>query len=290
MESDKIIAQEIPVFEVDKLTYHYGEGQNALDGVSLTIGKGESVAILGSNGCGKSTLLKLLDGLYYPVSGSIKAFGQPLCEANFQDESFNHNFRRQVSLVFQDSDVQLFSPSVWDEVAFAPLQLGLETSEVERRVSLALEALRIEKLRNRPPHRLSSGEKKRVALASVLSLNPPVWLMDEPTAGLDPRSQSWLIDFILEQRKAGKTMITTTHDLGLAESIADRIYILDEEHRLAAEGKPETLLNNTDLLIACNLVHEHRHRHGDQPEHTHLHRHSHAHSHPHTGDEEHEPF
>ncbi len=269
---------EIPVFEVRDLTYRYEEGQIALEQVNLTIRAGESVAILGSNGSGKSTLLKLLDGLYFPLSGEVCAFGRSLSEQNLMQEAFNFDFRRRVGLVFQDSDVQLFSPSVWEEVAFAPLQLGIEAQEVEQRVAEALQALRIEKLRERAPHRLSGGEKKRVAIASVLSLNPYVWLLDEPTAGLDPRSQSWLIDFILEQRQAGKTMVTATHDLSIVEEIADRIYILDEEHHLVAEGEPSRLLKDTELLVACNLVHAHRHRHA-MGEHTHMHTHLHRHEH-----------
>jgi cobalt/nickel transport system ATP-binding protein len=269
---------EIPVFETRNLTYRYDEGQIALDGVNLSIRVGESVAILGSNGSGKSTLLKLLDGLYFPASGEICAFGQLLTEQNLSKESFNFDFRQRVGLVFQDSDVQLFSPSVWDEVAFSPLQLGITGGEVERRVAEALQALRIEKLSGRAPHRLSGGEKKRVAIASVLSLNPQVWLLDEPTAGLDPRSQSWLIDFILEQRQAGKTMVTATHDLSIVEEIADRIYILDEAHQLVAEGAPGDLLQDTALLVACNLVHAHRHRHPGG-EHAHVHTHAQHHEH-----------
>jgi cobalt/nickel transport system ATP-binding protein len=274
---------EIPVFEARNLIYWYDEGQVALDEVSIAIRAGESVAILGSNGSGKSTLLKLLDGLYFPASGEIFAFGHLLSEKNLAEEAFNFDFRRQVGLVFQDSDVQLFSPSVWDEVAFAPLQLGMTGTEVERRVAEALQALRIEKLSQRAPHRLSGGEKKRVAIASVLSLNPQVWLLDEPTAGLDPRSQSWLIDFILEQRQSGKTMVTATHDLSIVEEIADRVYILDEAHQLVAEGAPGDLLNNTDLLVACNLVHAHRHKHA-AGEHAHVHTHTQPHEHQNRGE------
>ncbi len=163
--------------------------------------------------------------------------------------------------MFQDSDVQLFSPSVWDEVAFAPLQMGLDRTEVSERVERALRALRIEKLRDRAPHRLSGGEKKRVALASILSLDPEVWLLDEPTAGLDPRSQFWLVDFLAAQGRAGKTMVTATHDLDIVQAIADRVYILDEDHRLIAEGATSEALADRDLLIACNLLHESGHVH-----------------------------
>lgn len=270
-------------FELRDVSFSYDGKFTAVSHVSLAVRTGERVAILGSNGSGKSTLLKILDGLYFATSGEACAFGRPLTELALRDEAFNFDFRRRVGLVFQDSDVQLFSPSVWDEVAFAPLQLGLSREHVIVRVDDALGALRIEKLRDRAPHRLSGGEKKRVALASVLSLGPDVWLMDEPTAGLDPRSQSWLVDFIVEQGQLGKTMVTATHDLNIVESIADRVFVLSEEHRLVAEGTPAQVLSDHALLIACNLMHEHRHRHEDtREEHAHPHIHLPLHRHEHS--------
>jgi cobalt/nickel transport system ATP-binding protein len=269
------------VFDLQDVTFAYDGKEKAVDGISLCIHSGERVAILGSNGSGKSTLLKLMDGLYYADSGQACAFGRPLTEDAFRDEEFNFYFRQRVGLVFQDSDVQLFSPCVWDEVAFGPLQLGLSRDEVTRRVDAALAALRIEKLRDRPPHRLSGGEKKRVALASVLSFNPEIWLMDEPTAGLDPRSQSWLVDFIIEQGRAGKTIVTATHDLNIVDSIADRVYVLNEDHHIMAEGAPDDILSKHDLMIACNLMHDHLHRHkegGEEHSHPHIHLPSHEHA------------
>ncbi|HEX9116980.1 MAG TPA: ABC transporter ATP-binding protein [Anaerolineae bacterium] len=241
-------------FEVQDVSYHYEGGPAALAGLSLRLDRGSRVAILGANGSGKSTLLKILDGLYYPEAGRVQAFGRELSEASLQDDAFNFAFRRKVGLVFQDSDVQLFSPSVWDEVAFAPLQLGLSRAEVTARVDAALAALRIEKLAGRPPHRLSGGEKKRVALASVLSLDPEVWLLDEPTAGLDPRSQAWLLDFLAAQGRAGKTVITATHDLDIVEAIAERAILLGEDHRVVADCPPAAALADRDLLVACNLA------------------------------------
>ncbi len=273
------------VFDFQDVTFTYDGKVKALEGVSFCIHAGERVAILGSNGSGKSTLLKLMDGLYYADSGQVCAFGKPLTEDAFRNEEFNFYFRQRVGLVFQDSDVQLFSPSVWDEVAFGPLQLSLSRDEVKQRVDAALAALRIEKLRDRAPHRLSGGEKKRVALASVLSFNPDIWLMDEPTAGLDPRSQSWLVDFIIEQGRAGKTIVTATHDLNIVDSIADQIYVVNEDHHIVANGTPEEILSNHELLIASNLMHEHRHRHqAGEPEHAHPHIHLplHQHEHDHT--------
>jgi cobalt/nickel transport system ATP-binding protein len=270
------------IFEVTDLGYAYDHKIPALDHVNLTVAAGEHLVILGANGCGKSTLLKILDGLYFPDQGSVLAFGGPLTEAAFLEDAFNFDFRRRVGLVFQDTDVQLFMPSVWDEVAFAPLQLRVSQEEVKRRVTSALAALQIEKLRDRPPHQLSSGEKKRVALASVLSLSPDVWLLDEPTTGLDPRSQGWLVEFILTQRQAGKTLVTATHDLNIVESIADRVYVLNEEHHVVAQGTPAQILTDHSLLIACNLMHEHRHRHPDTAqEHAHPHIHIPLHEHQH---------
>jgi cobalt/nickel transport system ATP-binding protein len=249
-----------PIFEVNEVSFTYDKKQTALDCINLTIESGECAVILGANGCGKSTLLKLLDGLYFPSQGDIKAFGSPLTEAALQDDEANTAFRRRVGLVFQDTDVQLFSPSVQDEVAFAPLHLGLPRNEVNRRVESALQALRIEPLRHRAPHRLSGGEKRRVALASIFSLQPDVWLMDEPTTGLDPRSQSWLVEFILDQRQAGKTIITATHDLGLAEEVASCIYVFDENHHIVASGAPGDILCDHELLHQCNLSHYHMER------------------------------
>jgi cobalt/nickel transport system ATP-binding protein len=144
-----------------------------------------------------------------------------------------------------------------DEVAFAPLQLRISRAEVNQRVDSALKALQIEKLRDRAPHRLSGGEKRRVALASLLTLQPEVWLMDEPTTGLDPRSQSWLVEFILEQRKQGKTIITATHDLAIAEEIASILCVFSEDHRIVASGPPTDILEDHDLLHRCNLSHYH---------------------------------
>jgi cobalt/nickel transport system ATP-binding protein len=270
------------VFEFRNVSFAYDGNQSALDRVTLTLRPGDSLAILGANGSGKSTILKLMDGLFFPTEGELRAFGKPLTEQALTEDSFNFEFRRRVGLLFQDADVQLFSPTVFDEVAFAPLQLDQPRDEVIRRVDGALRVLRIEKLRDRAPHRLSGGEKRRVALASILSLEPEVWLMDEPSAGLDPRSQSWLEDFIIDQVRAGKTTVIATHDLSLAEAVANRICVFNEAHRLVADGTPGKILSDQALLADCNLIHEHRHPHaGADAEHSHPHMHFPAHEHEH---------
>ncbi len=271
------------LFEVEDLCYSYETRQNALERVTLQVAPGERVAILGANGSGKSTLLKILDGLYFPTRGSVRFAGVGLSEGVFRDEPFRVSFRRRVGFVFQDSDVQLFCPSVWDEVAFAPLQLGLDPQHVACRVQDVLAALQIETLADRVPHRLSGGEKKRVALGSVLSLDPDVWLLDEPTAGLDPQSQDWLEQFLLTRGEKGSTLIFATHDLDLVAAVATRAVVFNPDHHLAAEGSPAEILANLELLAACNLLHQHWHRHAAAGiEHSHLHQHTadHAYEHP----------
>ncbi len=266
-----------PLFELEGVSFSY-QGQPALRDVSFTIRSGERLALLGANGSGKSTLLKLLDGLYHPDTGSLRAFGHPLTQRALQEEEFALSFRRRVGLVFQDPDTQLFSPTVWDEVVFAPLHLGLPREEVTARAEEAMALLGIGELRDRVPHRLSGGEKKKVALASVLSLRPDVWLLDEPTASLDPRSEGRLLDFLCELSAQGKTVVTATHQLDYVEELSDRAIVFDEQHRIAADGPTGEILAQRDLLVACNLLHEHKHRHGET-EHAHIHRHTHQHGH-----------
>ncbi len=270
-----------PIFQVSDITFSYNN-QVALKDVNLTVQPGERIAILGANGSGKSTLLKILDGLYFPQTGEVCAFGELLSEQAFQDEVRAFDFRRRVGLVFQDPEVQLFSPTVWDEVTFAPLHLGLPRAEVIERSEWVMDLVGITKLRDRAPHRLSGGEKKKVALASILSLRPDVWLLDEPTASLDPRSQSRLLDFIGELTKQGKTIITATHDLDIVEEIADRVVMFCEEHEITGEGAPHDVLSDYDRLIECNLIHEHRHKHREMDtEHVHHHLHPTVHEHKH---------
>lgn len=263
----------IPLFDLHNVTFAY-EQVPALRGVSLTIDHGQSVALVGANGSGKSTLLRLLDALCFPSSGSISFCGDPLTSERLRDERFALSFRRRVALVFQNPDVQLFNPTVSDEVAFGPLQMGWSTAEVLAKVEATLQMMGITSLRDRAPYRLSGGEKKRVALASVIVLDPEVLLLDEPTAMLDPRSQSQLIDLIQNWKSSSKTVITATHQLEIVEDIADRVIVLEQGGIIAA-GAPQQILSDGELLLRANLVHAHRHRHGDMI-HTHPHLHSHA--------------
>jgi len=265
----------LPIFQLRDVSFQY-ENVTAIDGVSLDIEQGKRVALLGANGSGKSTLLRLLDALSFPGAGSISFQGQPLDEGRFGDDQFAFDFHRRVGLVFQNPDVQLFNPTVFDEVAFGPLQLRWPKSVIVAHVNAVLDSMEIAHLKDRPPHRLSGGEKKRVALASVLVLDPEVLLLDEPTAALDPRSQSQIIDLLIGWGAGSKTVITATHDLGLVEDIADHCVIL-QAGKVAAEGNPAELLADQALLQRANLVHAHRHRHGSEITHSHPHTHPHKH-------------
>ncbi len=259
------------LFEVSDVTYRYRQ-VTALEALSLAIRAGTRVALVGANGSGKSTILRLLDGLYFPDEGVVRYQGEPLTEERFGDDRFAHDFRRRVGLVFQNPDAQLFNPTVFDEVAFGPLQLGWTKADVRERVEAALGRLRVAHLRDRVPQRLSGGEKKQVALASVLVMDPDVLLLDEPTANLDPRSQSQVIDQLVGWGDGSKTVVTATHDLGSLEDIADRCCVLDGG-AVVADRAPGEVLADEALLDRTNLIHAHRHRHGSGLTHSHPHLH-----------------
>jgi cobalt/nickel transport system ATP-binding protein len=259
------------VFVCTDVRYAYLERFPALEGVTFSIQQGEKVALLGPNGCGKSTLLKVLDGLVFPDAGQFSAFGQPVTEDNLEDEQFSMGFRSRVGFIFQNSDAQVFSPTVREDVAFGALQLGWTRQMVEGRVDEVLSMLEIADLAERAPYQLSGGEKKRVAIAGVLVMNPEVLLFDEPTAALDPRTQDWLTELIADLSRAGKTIVLATHDLDVLDVVADRCLVFSEEHRIVAEGSPQRILADRDLLLSVNLIHEHSHQHRDI-----LHLHEHA--------------
>jgi cobalt/nickel transport system ATP-binding protein len=264
-------------FVLDGASHSYGAGICALEGIDLTLEAGEHVAVVGANGSGKSTLLKMLDGLAFCTTGTITTGDRSLTEAALEDPAFRREFRSRVGFVFQDADVQLFCNTVFDELAFGPLQLGLGHEDVRARVAEVAASLRIEKLLDRAPYTLSGGEKKRVAIASVLSMRPQVLLMDEPTNALDPRSQVWLLDVLDEWKRAGRTVVIATHDLSAAAESCERMIVLSEEHHVVADGPPEAVLAQRDLLLSVNLIHQHAHRHGaDRHVHPHAHEHEHA--------------
>jgi cobalt/nickel transport system ATP-binding protein len=268
---------EEPVFSLRGVRYVYNRRQLALDGIDLEVRRGEQVVLLGANGSGKSTLLKLLDGIVAPTEGTMRALGRDVAAVASGADAFR--FHREVGLVFQDPDIQLFSATVFDDVAFGPLQLGLSPAEVKARADAALAEMDIAHLAERAPFELSGGEKKRAAIASVLSLEPTVLLLDEPTAALDPRTKWVLVSLIRSLGERGRTVITATHELDIVPVIADRVVVIGEERRVLADGTPAAILGDRELLIRANLIHEHLHEHGTL-------RHTHDHAageHHHTG-------
>ena len=248
------------VFELHGVRYEYAAKRTALDGIDLRIVRGEQVVLLGANGSGKSTLLKLLDGIIAPSGGTMRALDRDVAAVAAGADSFR--FHREVGLVFQDPDIQLFSATVFDDVAFGPLQLGLPKDEVRASCDEAMRQMDIEHLADRAPFELSGGEKKRAAIASVLSLRPDVLLLDEPTASLDPRTKWVLVNLIRRLGGGGKTLVTATHDLDIVPLISNRVVVLGENRRVLADGAPAEILADRDLLIRANLIHEHLHEHG----------------------------
>jgi cobalt/nickel transport system ATP-binding protein len=232
----------------------------ALDGIDLDVVRGEQIVLLGANGCGKSTLLKLLDGIYAPTEGTMRVLDRDVKAVAAGYNAFE--FHREVGLVFQDPDIQLFSATVFDDVAFGPLQIGLSQKEVKERCVEAMAQMEITHLATRAPFELSGGEKKRAAIASVLSLHPEVILLDEPTASLDPRTKWMLVNLIRKLGEAGKTVVTATHELEIVPIIARRVVIIGEERCILADGTPEQILCDRELLVRANLIHPQLHQWG----------------------------
>jgi cobalt/nickel transport system ATP-binding protein len=271
------------IFDLRNVSYSYVGKIEALKDITLKIDRGELVSIIGSNGSGKSTLLAVLNGLIYPTSGEFYAFNNQITEDAFdaiKDNEFRTYFRTKVGFVFQNSDIQLFSPTVYEEIAFGPLQLNVTPEDVKTRVEDVLEMMNITRLRDRSPHTLSGGEKKKVCIATVLVNNPDVLLLDEPSAGLDPRTQLWLVELLQELGQAGKTVITATHDLEIIDQISQRAIVMGEDHMVKEDGNADKVLNDYELLLGANLIHEHTHFHG-RLVHEHLHDHMKGHIHKH---------
>jgi len=232
------------IVEAQQLCYSYPDGTLALDRVSFRIEHGDSVAIVGANGAGKSTLLQHLNGCLSPVSGTVRIGDFPITPRTL------NAVRRSVGMVFQDPDDQLFMPTVFDDVAFGPLNQGFPPQEAEARAMRALETVGAAHLRDRPPYKLSGGEKRTVAIATVLSMSPDVLVMDEPTASLDPRSRQALIELL---DRFEHTKIIATHDLDMALDLCARTIVL-REGRIAADGPTEQLMRDGVLLEQSGLA------------------------------------
>jgi len=271
------------IFDLQNVSYTYLEKFEAIKDVTLKMSAGEQIVVMGANGSGKSTLLSILAALIFPTVGEFHAFGNQVTEEAFNSldgNEFGRYFRKKVGVLFQNPDIQLFCSTVYDEIAFGPLQLGLPHEEVKRRSEEIMSLMGISNLRDRAPHTLSGGEKKKVCIASILSINPDVLLLDEPTAGLDPRSQLWLIELLQDLAEAGKTVVTATHDLDLIEKISTRAIVFGEDHTIKADADSSAVMKDLELLTSANLIHKHMHRHATLM-HEHLHAHDGEHHHEH---------
>ncbi len=233
----------MPLIEAQDLVYVYPDGHVALRGISLRIFRGEKVALVGPNGAGKSTLLLVLAGLLRPTAGVLRVEGEEIGNGDLR------RLRARAGLVFQDPDDQLFSPTVFDDVAFGPIYQGLPELVVRERVDEALRAVGMAWAASRISHHLSVGEKKRVAIATVLALRPELMLLDEPTAGLDPRGRRELIRLL---RDLPRTMLVATHDMRLVAELFPRVVVMDEG-RVVADGPTEGILRDKVLLEAHGL-------------------------------------
>jgi cobalt/nickel transport system ATP-binding protein len=219
-----------------------------------------------------------MSGLVHQDEGKVFFRDNEVSEEALKNRSFLKFFRERVGYVFQDSDIQLFCPTVLDELLYGPLQLEVNEGEAMDRAFQVMKMLEIEDLKDRPSYMLSGGEKKRVAIGSVLTMNPEVMLFDEPTNGLDPRTQVFLVELMVALSEAGKTVVITTHDLTLVSELQTQIALLSEEHRIEKVGSSEEILQDEELLLKANLIHEHVHYHGKK---AHKHRHSHYFFHKH---------
>ncbi|MCL2358321.1 ABC transporter ATP-binding protein [Candidatus Bathycorpusculum sp.] len=234
------------IISIHDVKFNYPAGIAALKGLTFEVAQGERVALLGPNGSGKSTLILLIAGLLIPTSGDIRVFGEKTNSKNFQ------RLRSRIGIVFQDPDDQLFTPSVIEDVEYGPKNLKLPDTDIKIQSAQILEKMGITHLKNRPPHRLSFGEKKKVSLATALVLKPELLILDEPTANLDLVSRRNLIDTLNELSRAGTTIIVSTHDAEAIPELADRIVVISHGLKLG-EGKTSEVLQNKDLLEQSGL-------------------------------------
>ena len=234
--------------ETINLCYTYHDGTKALANMNFSVEKGENMAILGPNGAGKSTLLHHFNGLLMPTSGKVLVLEKEVDTSNLDW------VRQKVGLVFQDPDDQLFARTVGQDVAFGPVNLGLPPDEVKARVKWALEATEITELEHKPPQNLSTGQKKRAAIAGVLAMKPEIMVLDEPMANLDPRTASKVLKLLLQLNKdLGLTLIIATHDVDLVPLFADKICILNKG-QIALQGPPEEVFAETELIRNSGLA------------------------------------
>jgi len=237
-----------PILQIRDVYYAYPNGPNALSGVSIDVAEGSKMALVGPNGAGKSTLMRMFNGRLRPASGQVHLSGTPM---EYSSRALRE-VRRRVGMVYQNSDDQIFAPTVYQDVAFGPVNLGLAKAEVQRRVRDALSYVGLVGYEKRPPHHLSGGEKKRVAIAGILAMKPDVLVFDEPTSSLDPASSEEIMELLDELAASGRTIIISTHDVELAYRWADDV-VLMEQGTVLARGIPNQVFSDPLLLRKARL-------------------------------------
>lgn len=236
------------IVEARDITYHYPDGTEALKNVDFNVDEGKIVALLGPNGAGKSTLFLHFNGILRPSAGEIIIDGFPI---EYSKEGLM-KVRQTVGIVFQNPDDQLFAPTVVEDVAFGPMNIGLSKDEVEKRVKESLKKVGMEGFERKPPHHLSGGEKKRVAIAGILAMNPKIMVLDEPTSGLDPKGASQILRILYELNNEGMTIIISTHDVDMVPLYADQIYIISKG-QIIKEGTPQNVFEDIETVRGANL-------------------------------------
>lgn len=241
------------MIKLENISFTY-KNKLALDKVNVNIEEGESIAIIGPNGSGKSTLLKLLNAIIFPNEGEYIFDKDKINEEVLKENKFLKSFHKRLGFVFQNSDTQLFCSTVFEEIAFGLMQMELPEDEVNKRVYDCMSLLNIDKLKDEHPYNLSGGEKKRVAIASVLAMNPEVICMDEPMNGIDPKGKRFLRELLIDLNKCGKTIICATHDFEYIEGIFNRVIVFSEEHKIIRDDKYETVIKDEEFLRKYNII------------------------------------
>ena len=233
---------------IKNLSYTYPDGTHALKNVNMEILKGQKVAIMGPNGAGKSTLFSHFNGLTEPKSGYLEIDGKKM----EYDKKTLLEIRQKVGIVFQDPNDQLFAPTVKEDVAFGPMNLGLDYEEVEKRVNEALELVGMKKFKDKTPHHLSGGQQKRVAIAGIIAMRPEIMILDEPTAGLDPQGVDQVLTILNNLNKDGMSIVISSHDIEMVNGFAEKIFVL-YEGELLARGDKHEIFSNKELLKKAHL-------------------------------------
>ena len=236
------------VIETKDITYEYPDGTKALEDVNFNVEEGKIVALLGPNGAGKSTLFLHFNGILRPSFGDIIIDGEPV---NYNKKDLMR-IREKVGIVFQNPDDQLFAPTVLEDVAFGPMNMGLSKEEVDNRVKEALIRVGMEGFEKKPPHHLSGGQKKRVAIAGILAMKPKIMVLDEPTSGLDPKGASQILRLLYKLNKEGITIVISTHDVDLVPLYASKVYIISEG-KIIKEGTASEVFADVKTIRGANL-------------------------------------